>query len=303
MDKNSVKIILIATDARKKSLVFVDEMLRVYSLQEAIKSAKDGLFKNVYAVNRSGSFYLRTSSNAPKEDKLDHISISSYQLFYSLDDIGRILSFPAFKNYWEKYQQNLMQGTQEKLDACIIIDGHPRIAKITVRYKLVTNKDIIFASAKKFDVDPYLLGAILIDEIARADSTEDIADMLAVYFIGRNTSIGIGQVTTDVAKDLIVYDYYNPDPNKFSSKEKIKKITRREIYEYLKQPQHNIFFTGAHMRSLIDAWIKFINLSENSEVLASLYSMKKDPHSNPQPNDRGLQTANEFYNLAKEWLK
>lgn len=48
MNKNIVKIILIATDARKKSLVFVDEMLWVYSLQEAIKSAKDGLFKNVY---------------------------------------------------------------------------------------------------------------------------------------------------------------------------------------------------------------------------------------------------------------
>lgn len=40
-------------------------------------------------------------------------------------------------------------------------------------------------------------------------------------------------------------------------------------------------------------------VDENLKV----YSMKKDPHSNPQPNNRGLQIVNEFYNLAKEWLK
>lgn len=28
----------------------------------------------------------------------------------------------------------------------------------------------------------------------------------------------------------------------------------------------------------------------------------KRPHADPQPNDRGLQIANEFYKLAKEWL-
>src|SRR3989344_1641712 len=117
MDKNIVKIILVATDAQKRSSVFVDETLRVYSLQEAIKSAKDGLFKNVYAVNRSGSFYLRASPSAPKEDKLDNI--------------GRILSFPAFKNYWKKYQKNLLQEQQEREDVCIIIDGHARITKET----------------------------------------------------------------------------------------------------------------------------------------------------------------------------
>jgi len=298
-----VKIILIATDTKKKSLVFVDENLKIYSLQEAVLAAQKGIFKNVYTVNRSGNIYLRSTPSTPSTEKLDRISISSYKLFYSLNDITKILSIPALKNYWQKYQENLLRETQEKLNACIIIEGRPRIAKTTAQYKLTTNNDIIFTSAKKFDVDPYLLGAILIDEIARAGATEDITDMLSIYFVGRNTSIGIGQVTTDVAKNLIVYGYYNPDPNKFSSKEKIKKITRREIYEYLKQPQHNIFFVGAHVRSLIDTWKRFIDLNENSEVLASLYSMKKDPHSNPKPNNRGLQIVNEFYNLAKEWLK
>lgn len=277
MDKKQLKIILIATDAKKKSLVFVDENLKVYSLQEAILATQNGIFKNVYTVNRSGNIYLRSTRDTLPVDKLDKISISSYQLFYSLNDITKILSIPAFKNYWQKYQQILLQEQQEAKNNCIIIEGHPRIAKTTAQYKLVTNKNIIFASAKKFDVDLYLLGAILVDEIARADVTEEITDRLSVEFIGRNTSIGIGQVTTDVAINLISSGYYNPDPNKFSSKEKIKKITRREIYEYLMQPQHNLFFAGAHMRSLIDAWMKFIDLSKNPAVLASLYSMGKKP--------------------------
>ncbi len=299
-----VKIILIATNTKRKSLVFVDENLRVYSLQEAIKSAQDGLFKNVYTVNRSGNLYLRSTPSTLVTDKLDHISISSYQLFYSLDDVGKILSVPAFKNYWQKYQQNLLQEQREKRDACIIIDEYPRIAKTVAEYKLKINKDIIFTAAEKFDIDPYLLAGILIDELARLNPIEKITDMLSVYFIGKNTSAGIGQVKTDTAKGLMLSGYYNPDPDKFSSKEKIKKATRQQIYEYTKQPKHSIFFVAARIRGFVDAWKKFINLREKPEIIATLYSLGDiDPHNNPQPNERGLQIANEFYKLAQDWLK
>ncbi len=304
MNKNAVKIILIATDTRKKSLVFVDENLHIYSLQEAVKSAHDGLFKNVYTVNRSGNFYLRSSLSAPKQDKLDYISISSYQLFCSLSDINKILSVPAFKNYWQKYQQNLLQEQQERENAYIIIDGYLRITKEKAKLKILENKEIIFTATEKFNVDVYLLAGIIIDESARMNPIEDITDMLAGYFIGINTSAGIGQVTTNTAKNLMIAGYYNPDPNKISSKEKIKNATRRQICEYLKEPKHNIFFAAAQMRGLIDEWKKFVDLSKRPEIIATLYSLKhKDPHNNPQPNDRGSQIVNEFYKLAQDWLK
>jgi len=303
MDKNIVKIILIATGPNRKSLVFVDENLKVYSLKEAILAAQNRLFRNVYTVNRSSNIYLRSSIGASKEEKLDHISISSYQLFYSLQDLGKILFFPAFKNYWQKYQQNLLQKQQERLDACIIIDGHPRIAKATAQSKLMANKDIIFAAAEKFNVDPYLLGAILIDETARLIPFEEIMDSLAGSFIGKNTSGGIAQVKIETARGLILLDYYNPDPNKFSSEEKIKKASRQQIYSYIEQAVHSIFFAAARISELNDRWEKFINLRQNPKILASLYSMDKTPHSNPQPNNRGLQIVNEFYSLAKKWLK
>jgi hypothetical protein len=303
MDKNIVKIILIATDTKRKSLVFVDENLKVYSLQEAILATQNGLFKNVYTVNRSGNLYLRSTRDTPAGNKLDRISISSYQLFYSLNDIGKILSIPAFKNYWQKYQQNLLQEQEEGKDTCIIIDDHPRITKANVRSKLISNKELIFSVAEKFNVDPYLLAAILVDEIARLNPIEDITDMLSVKFLGINTSVGIAQVKVETARGLMLADCYNPDSDKFSSKEKIRKATVREIYEYIKQPKYSIFFASATMRNLVDNWKKFIDLNKNPEILASLYSMHKTPHKNPEPNDRGLQIANEFYKLAKEWLK
>lgn len=304
MPEKIVKIILIATDSKKKSLVFVDENLKVYSLEKAINSAQNGLFKNAYVVNRLGNFYLRSFPNLAKQDNLDYISVSSYKLFYSLDDIGKILSVPAFKNYWRKYQQNLLQEQQEREDAFIIIDGHLRIAKTVAKSNLLSNEDIIFSAASKFDVDPYLLAAILIDELARMNPIENVTDMLTVYFIGVNTSAGIGQIKTDTAKGLMLSGYYNPDMDKFSSKEKIKKATRQQIYEYIKQPKHSIFLAAARMRYFIDEWKKFIDLSKKPEIIATLYSLSKDnPKSNPQPNGRGLQITNEFYNLAKEWLK
>src|SRR3989339_773239 len=304
INNNVMKIILIITDTKKKSLIFVDENLKIYSLREIVLAVQNGLFKNIYIVNRSGNIYLRSAGSVLKEEKLDRISISSYQLFYSLQDIGKILSIPSFNNYWQKYQQNLLQEQQEKLGACIIIDDHPRILKANAQYKLTTNKKIIFSAAKKFNVDPYLLAAILIDELARLNPIEDITDMLAVYFIGVNTSAGIGQVKTDPAKGVMLTGYYNPDLDKFSSKGKIKKASRQEVYEYIKQPKHSIFFVAARMRYFIDEWKRFVDLTKRPEIITTLYSLSADnPKSNPQPNDRGLQIANEFYNIAKDWFK
>lgn len=299
MDKNIVKIILVAANAERKSLVFVDEFLRAHSLQEAIDMAKDGLLKNISVVKRSGSLYLRSKPKTPTSDQIDKISISAYKLFLSLGNIEAALSIPVFASYWKFFQELL----SEKDDIYIVIDGYPVISQDAARFKLQLNKDFIFSAAEKFDIDVYLLVAILIDEIARLAPFEEITDILSAEFLGKNTSIGIAQVKTETARGLMAAGYYNPDPDKFSSKEKIKKTTRREIYEYLKEPKHNIFFAAATLRSLIDNWKKFINLKEKPEILASLYSLSRTPHKDPQPNSRGLQIANEFYKLAQDWLK
>jgi hypothetical protein len=295
-----MKIILVATDARGKNLVFVTDTLRVYSLQDALQLAKDGKLENAYPVQGSAGAYLRTKPHTDKKEHLDQLSISSYQLFSSLDNINYALTTPAFANYWRLYQGSLVQD-----QPLIVIEGKPRITKEAAREKLQPHRDLIFAAAKRFNVDPYLLGAIIIDEIARFRVIEPITDSLLGYFIGVNTSVGIAQVKIDTARDLIQSGYYSPNPDDPQlSKGKISKTSRSHLYTYVVQPEHSISFAVAKMRSLIDAWQKYIDISKSPDIIATLYSLKgKTPHARPQPNDRGLQIANEFYKLAREWLR
>ncbi len=296
-----MKIILVATNAQSKNLVFVTDTLQTYSLQKTLALAKENKLENVYPVQGSAGAYLRTKPNTPRKEQLDQLSISSYQLFSSKNDLHHALSTPAFSNYWLMFQHSL--GDED--GPLIVIDGYPRITQEAAREKLQPHRDLIFAAAKKFNVDPYLLEAIIIDEIARANPFEEITDRLAGYFIGVNTSAGIAQVKTDTARGIIQSGYYNPNPDDPElSRDKVGKTPLSYLYTYVAQPQHSIYFAAARMRALVDEWKRFVDLNKKPEIIATLYSKKHvDPHPDPQPNDRGLQIAHEFYKLAQEWLR
>ncbi len=64
------------------------------------------------------------------------------------------------------------------------------------------HRELVFEAAEKFDIDPYLLGAILIDEIARLIPFESIVDKIELSILGRNTSFGVAQVKTDTANAI-----------------------------------------------------------------------------------------------------
>lgn len=179
-----MKIILVATNARGKNLVFVSDALGAYSLSEAIRLAQDGKLKNIYLVNRGTGAYLRTKPGIPKKEHLDAISISSYRLFSAPGNLNHALSTPIFGNYWSLYKNVLQEGG----GSFIVIDDRILITKERARKKLQSNRDFIFSAAKKFDVDPYLLGAIIIDEIARFAPFEIVTDPLGGHFVGVNTS-------------------------------------------------------------------------------------------------------------------
>lgn len=230
-----MKILLVATNARGKNLVFVSDTLQAFSLEEAVVLARKGAFENIYAVKRGRDTHLRTKPNTAKDEQLDRISISSYRLFSSLDNINYALTTPAFSNYWLAYQRSL----EEQSKSFIVIEGRSRIAKETARKKLQPHRDIIFAAAKKFSVDPYLLGAIIIDEIARAALIEETKDCLIGYFIGVNTSAGIAQVKTKTARGLIRSGYYNPNPDDEKlSPERVQKTSLSYLYLYVKESKH-----------------------------------------------------------------
>lgn len=282
-----MKVILVATNPRGKNLVFVSDVLRAYSLEEAVVLAKKGTFENVYAVKGRDGFYLRTRPNTA--------------LFASSDDVRQAMSTPAFSRYWLAYQRSL----EYKGGPYIIIDGKPRIIKELTREKLHPHRDLIFEAARGFDVDSYLLGAIIIDEIARFGLLESITDALTGYFVGINTSAGIAQVEIETARGLIERGYYNPNPDDLKlSPANIKKTSRAHLYQYVKEAKHSTFFAAARMRALIDEWKKFLDLSQRPEIIATLYSLKhKRPRAQPEPNNRGVQIVEEFYVLAKDWLR
>ena len=294
-----MKIILAATDSKGKNLVFVSNTLKAYSLEEAISLAKESKLDNICTVARKQGIHLRTKPKTAKKDQLDTISISSSALFASLSNINNALSTPAFSNYWK-----LFQNSFKKDEPFIVIDSYFYITKKAVREKLKLHRDLIFEAAKKFTIDPYLLGAIIIDEIARLNPIEEITDLLSIKFIGKNTSVGIAQVKVDTARALIKSGYYNPSPgDEKLSKENINKTSRAYVYKYIIQPKHNIFLAAARMHSLINEWQKFIDLNDKPEIIATLYSLEhKIPHFNPKSNERGLQISNEFYQVAKEFL-
>ena len=295
-----MKIILVVTDSRGRNLVFVSDALQTYSLEKAITLARAGTLKNIYAVKRTSGVYLRSRPSVAKKEQLDQRSISSNLLFSSMNNIHHALSTPALSSYWGIYQHSLEQSD----GPFIMIDGYPRITEEVARMKLYPHRDLIFAAAKRFDIDPYLLGATIIDEIARLNPFEEILEKLAVHFVGKNTSAGIAQVKMDTARGLIQSGYYNPNPDdhKLSPKE-ISKIPRAYLHKYVKESKHSIYFAAARMRELIDEWKKLVDLSKRPEIIATLYHLPhRYPHAHPQANNRGLQIVKDFYPLAKGWL-
>ena len=298
-----MKIILVATEVKGKNVVFVSDSLQVYSLEEAIRLAKLKKFENVYAVRGKGGVYLRTKPSTPKKEQLEQISVSSHQLFSYANDTRNALSTPALARYLQLYQYTL-----EKDGGPLIVtyDDKGKITKEAARIKLQPHRDLIFSAARKFAIDPYLLGAIIIDEIARFAPWESITDPLFGYILSINASAGIAQVKLNTARGLIKNGYYNPDPsNPKLTPEKVEEVLRRSLYEYVKEPKHSISFAAARMRELADRWKRFVNLDTMPEIIATLYHLpddKKKPHGNPQQNERGSQIAGEFYKLAKVWL-
>ncbi|MDP2655674.1 MAG: DUF1402 family protein [bacterium] len=295
-----MKFILVVTNARGKNLAFVSRELQTLSLREATEAVRRGDVAGAYVVERKTGAYIRSKKSVPKFEQFEKLSISSKRLFSYTNDARHAVSTPALSRYVELYLESVRDGQ----DFIVPID-QPKVLSAAVKEKLIPQQAIIFAAAKTFEVDPYLLGAILIDEIARLKPFEEITDALGPYVLGTDTTIGIAQVRISTANNLIKKGAYNPNPE--DTKLPFKKLDHFGyiyIFNYLIQPKHNIPFAVAFIRSLINEWRKEIDLAKKPEIIATLYHRGYvAPHSNPAPDERGSQIAGEFYALAKRWLQ
>lgn len=295
-----MKFILVVTDTRGKNLAFVSKELKTLSLSEATGAVRRGDVEGAYVVERKMGAYIRSKKSVPKLEQFEKLSISSKRLSSFTNDARNAVSTPALSRYVELYIESVKDGQD-----FIVPIGQPKVLSAAVKEKLITQRTNIFAASRTFEIDPYLIGAILIDEIARLKPFEEITDALGPYVLGTDTTIGIAQVRISTANNLIKKDAYNPNPE--DTKLHFKKLDRFGciyLFNYLIQPRHNIFFATAFIRSLIDEWHKKIDLAKRPEIIATLYHRGyKAPHSDPAPDERGSQIAGEFYELAKRWLQ
>lgn len=294
-----MKIVLIVTNSNRKNLVFISNELDVCSLEKAIQLTHKKQIKGAHVVQQGNNTYIRTNPSVVKSEEFDTLSVTLGNLLLYAQNARLTKLTPALRVFIDLYLAHLKKNAQ-----LINPVGQPQVLAISVRKKLVQHKDIVFEAAEVFGIDPYLIGAILVDEIARLDPFEEIIDIFGVQIIGGNTSIGIGQVKTDTANGIIKQGLYNPNHNdpKLPFK-KLDKTARVHLYTYLIQPKHNIFFSTAYIKSIIDFWASTVDLRKRPEIVATLYSKGYgEPKTNPQPSERGTQIVKEFYPLAKKWL-
>jgi hypothetical protein len=295
-----MKIILAVKNSLDKNIAFVTDDLKVFMLAQMVDLTRREQVEGVYVVKKNTGVYLRSKKSVSKNFQLDKIAIGS-------DDMSSFVnlipsnSTPILTAYTTIYNKSLQDGDKPILQP---VGNNLYASTAIVKEKVLSVKPIIYEAATHFNLDPFQIGAILVDEIARLAPFEEITDAISAKDIGADTSIGIAQIKIDIANNLIKKKLYNPNPS--DPKLPIKRInreTRAYLYDYLIQPQHNVFFEAAVLTDLINNWKEFIDLKKHFDILATLYSLSRTPHSNPQPSDRGIQIAGEFYDLAKQWLQ
>lgn len=297
-----MKIILAVTDTRGKNLVFVSDSLKVLSLEDAIRAADKKLLENAYSVDGTSGAYLRSLPNASEKDNLDTLSVTAADIITYANRARHAQSTDAISMYVAQYIASLNERHATFIKTA---DGHKAFVP-SVRDKITPHIFIIKQASKEFDIDPYLLGAILIDEITRLAPFEEIQDVFWLHLIGRNVSVGLAQVKLETANGVIKKGLYNPNPKdkKLPFKGVLSNKDRAYLYQYVVEPKHNIRFAAAYIRDIINVWAKKIDLSERPEIVATLYPQGYgSPKPDPVSNEQGEQIATEFYQLVKGWIK
>lgn len=292
---------MVVTNARRRNFVFVSDALKALSLQETIREASLGIVENLLSVRGKYRKYVRLLPNTSKKDNLDAHSVSVAAIIDYAQGIKHAQDSSLISTYTARYVASFKERGEPLLKPV----GEYAVPIVEVKNALVPHARIIMRAAKEFDIDPHLLGAILIDEIARMAPFENIVDLLGLYILGRNVSVGLAQVKLETANGLIKKGLYhpNPDDKKLPFFGTLSNKDREHLYQYVIEPKHNIRFAAARIRCLIGEWSKERDISDMPEILGTLYHRSYvKPHAHQTPNDRGKQIAKEFYGFAKHWL-
>jgi hypothetical protein len=274
------KIILVITDSRGVSQAFVTDDFQYLLLDEAIALVKRGILSGVHLVEGPGGTYLRSNKNTSREDNLDSLSATVGGLFEGIKDLLRSSQNGAVKAYAEAYGKFL--ELRHERDELLYLDGIARISKRDVIKRIRPLRRKIREAAKKYEIEVYLLAAVLIDELARL-GPDDLLDILGK--LGVNTSIGLAQVSMSTARKLIKQKYYPADPS----------ISDHRLYELLSDDAISTQFAAAYL-SYVKDFRERQGYGVSLAELATCYSGK--PTASIRP--RGSEIATKLRKFARE---
>ena len=282
-----MKILIALADSTGKNIAFITDDLVTRTMEEIISLVKKKMIGGVHVVSTENGPYVRANRNKTQTDNLDFLSVSAADFLEELKQEGHS---QAAERFHEALDKRLRE--QSEPDKIIYLDKRARGTKNQIFNRLKPLAPEIKAAAKKYDIDPYTLGAILVDEYLRI-GPDDFLDILGRYDIW-DTSVGLAQIKMDTARDIIAKGYYKGvDPSIFDS----------DLYALLTNDKKSIHFAAACIKIHIDQWRSEIDLSDRPEILGTLYSWGyKTPHGKPGPSDRGKQIKNKLYPFAKEIL-
>lgn len=158
-----MKIILSIKNYLGKNVAFVTDNFKIFLLEEILELTKRDQIDGTYVVKTGTSSYLRSKKSVPKNLQLDKISVGSDGIASFIDNkISE--STPMLSAYVALRNKSLSEG-----DSPIIkpVENNLYASTAIVKEKLLSVKETIYESATHFNLDPFWLGAILIDEIAR----------------------------------------------------------------------------------------------------------------------------------------
>lgn len=297
-----MKIILAIANSKGRTISYVADDRRAYSPEATIALVQQGQIEGLNVVKRGTVSYVRAKRSHNTRFHLDDVTISVNKIISAANSVPKLVTNSNFQSYWVLYQKYL-EAEAVRGTTLIAIDGYSFSSVLHVRETLAPLKEFVFGAASQFAIDPYLLGGILVDEIVRFAPFEEITDKLFAGIGSWKTSLGVGQVTLETARRLIKERYYNPDStNPKLDPAVVAGVSISDLYPYVIDTRNNIYFAAASVRAVIDSWKSQVGINLSSELIGSLYSLKRDPHLNPASNDRGLQIVGEFMPLAKDIL-
>ena len=289
-----MNILLRVVNRKSGQELFIDENLRIYNKKDIILLIKQKKINNLFLIKKNNKIFIKSKPNITAEDNIINKSISYKELISYIKNYSIVCGNKKIKKYDE------IRRKQQKIETIVAKDNKGDFdstkTKNDIREHLEKYKKHILEAAREQKIDPFLLGAILIDEYCRL-GWDDWLDWLGALDI-KDTSVGIAQIKLSTAREIIKKRYYNPAPGKITYQS-----LSVQIWLYLNQPKHSIQFSAAAIRLSIEYWRKKkIDISKQPRVMAYLYSYGYTKDIKGASVKRAIQVSTEFYQMAKSIL-